>query len=143
MSGAEPLPPPRVHREEVKGAAAAVVVPTTYAGLRGLVNRIEVTVVDGALRARHRPLPWLVPPTLCTDDIAQLFVADLAPHTTHPSYGLRVRTHQGREHLLFAVPDLAVATYFETQIERALGIEDRPVRGQVGSVETAPVRDGR
>ncbi len=108
---------------------AAVGVVMGYLALRGLLNRIEVSVSRGVLTVRHRPLPWRRPPALARAEIEQLFVT---PDRSLKSngrvverYALKVSTVRGKEHRLFIVDNPEQAQYFEREIERAFQIEDR------------------
>lgn len=110
-------------------------VGMTYIGLRAVLNRIETTVGDGVIRVQHRPLPWFGPGPIRQDDIDQLYIVEdrslQMNHRTVVRYALQLLTRSGETHELFIVDKLEQARFIEREIERALGIVDRPMDDEV------------
>lgn len=106
-----------------------------YAAMRALFNRIQIEIRRGVLTVAHKPFPWPTPPPLTRADIEQLFV--LADHSLRVNgrpverYELRVRERRGRERKLALVDSLEQAHFLEAEIERAFGVVDEPVRGEI------------
>src|SRR5262249_12041304 len=114
---------------------AVIVTCSAYSGLAGLVNHTRVTVGDGVVDVRLGPLPWWGSKRLPAGDIRQVFCDEVRTRTrsgVNVTYHVNVVTPQGEKHRL--VPGLAtsdVALYLEQEIERALGITDRKVPGEL------------
>lgn len=110
---------------------AVVGVGVGYAALRGILNRVEVSVSRGVLSVRHRPLPWVAPRPLARDDIDQLFVREDKSLKVNgrpvTRFALMLRDRQKREHQLCIVEDPDQAGYLEREIEAAFRIEDRAI----------------
>lgn len=107
----------------------------TYAAVAGYVNRTVISVSPTALTIRHGPLPWPGNATLSPAQITQLYCKERIRRnkgTMSYTYAVHAVTLSGRD-----VPVLRVlespeqALYLEHEIERFLGIEDRPVRGEL------------
>lgn len=111
----------------------AVGVALTYYTLALLLNTTTVAVTRGELTVRHGPLPW-VPATLPVRDLEQLYVERKVRHNkngTSVTFQLMAvtRDHSGRK-LVGGLEELGQALYLEQEIERTLGIRDRPVAGE-------------
>lgn len=113
----------------------AVGVGLTYSTLAGFVNRTSVVVGGGELSVRHGPLPWPGNRTVATPDIRQLYREERISNTRRgrsASYHLCAVTLDNRLlRVIGSVPGADVALYLEQAIERALGIEDRKVAGEM------------
>jgi len=112
----------------------AVGVGLTYYTLALLVNTTTVAVSRGGLRVRHAPMPWAPSPTLRVTDLEQLYVERKVRHNkngTSVTFQLMAvtRDHSGRK-LVGGLEELGQALYLEQEIERTLGIRDRPVAGE-------------
>lgn len=105
-----------------------------YIALRGLFNRIELTISRGMLTTRHAPLPWFHPGPITGTDIDQLFVEEDRSLRVNDRpvvrYALRLRKKQGATRQLVIVEELEQARYLEREIERAFGVEDRDMPGE-------------
>jgi hypothetical protein len=110
----------------IHGAVGLIV---GYLALRGLLNRVELTVCRGALTTQHRPLPWFHPGPIEGDDIDQLFVEEdrslRVNNRPVVRYALRVLKKSGGTRQLLIVNELQQARYLEREVERAFGVEDR------------------
>lgn len=118
----------------------AFILPHTWVGL-GLIyyiltlllNRTVVTVDRAAITVRHRPLPWLGNKTIPVGQIEQLYVKSNFSRFQRgePTYGVHL-VDQANKHakLVTGLSSSDHALYLEQEIERYLGIVDRPVRGE-------------
>ncbi len=113
-------------------AHVGVGVSLTYFTLAGLLNSTEVALEAGQLRVRHGPLPWKGNRTVPRYDLAQLFCLELQSEDEPRSgYDLMARLHSGTEiKLVRRLPSRRQAKFLEREIERAAGIENRPVAGE-------------
>ena len=102
----------------------------SYFAAASFVNRTHVSVERGILNIRHAPLPWPGPRGLATAQIRQLFCKR---HVTRSKNGLRISwqlwsvTDAGVRRKLLSGLELDAALYLEQELEKALGIQDRPV----------------
>ncbi len=112
----------------------AVGVGMTYWTIAGLFNTTTLRVERRALVVRHAPLPWGGPGAIESGRIEQLYVKSVKHRGKHGvsfTYEVWVVLRDKRGIALvkgLSEPD--VALYIEQQIERALGLEDRRVRGE-------------
>lgn len=106
-----------------------------YYTLAGLLNKTTVWIGMGQMAIRHWPLPWLGNRQLQASDIAQVYSRERVSHSknsTSYSYQVQAILQNGRkQELLGGLSDVDQALYIEQEIERHLGIQDRPVRGQI------------
>lgn len=121
---------------------SVVLVAYFYWACARIANSTEVSVSEGRLSIDHRPVPWWGNHTLTTGEIGQLYCKSrddwwatlrqrhrLRPKTV---YDVMARLADGREIRL--VPGLHgqnQALYIEYAVETHLGIEDRPVAGEL------------
>ncbi|MEM6368150.1 MAG: hypothetical protein AAF851_07575 [Myxococcota bacterium] len=102
--------------------------------LCGFLNRTTITAGWGKLKIRHGPLPWPGNVELDGRSVDQLWVTEQLrrSRTTHRRFfRLHLRTGRGEERRLLDFENERQALYVEQQIERALGIKDRRVAGEV------------
>lgn len=106
-----------------------------YYGLAGLLNTTHLVIGGGKLSVRHRPVPWFGVRGIPTDCIEQLCGAEHSIPTgtgAATTYRLYALLTEGRKsNLLSGLRDSDQALFIESEIERHLGIEDRPVRGEI------------
>lgn len=106
-----------------------------YYAIAGLVNRTRVTVGGGAVDVRIGPLPWPGSKRVEVSDIAQVYVEKLVTrlrYSEYYSYQVNALTPQNRKlTLVSGLEDRDVALRLEQEIEKALGIPDEYVPGQV------------
>ena len=102
----------------------------SYFAAASFVNRTRVSVERGVLRITHAPLPWPGPRGLGTAQIRQLFCKR---HVSRGKSGVRISwqlwalsDNESRRKLLSSL-ELDQALYLEQELEKALGIHDRPV----------------
>ena len=106
--------------------------------LLGLVlfNRTVVEVTSERVSFSHGPLPWIMPRRVVgAREITQVFCVDHARDidlgVRDYDYELKATMADGQTvSLLEDIPNLKQARYLEQEIERRLGIADRPVPGE-------------
>jgi hypothetical protein len=102
----------------------------SYFAAASFVHRTRVTVERGVLQIRHAPLPWPGPRGLGTTQIRQLFCKR---HVSRGKNGVRISwqlwalTDAGARRKLLSGLELDQALYLEQEVEKALGIQHRPV----------------
>jgi len=115
----------------------AVGVGLTYFVVCSYVNRTVVTVNGSTLSVRHAPLPWPGNQVLDARRIDQLYCMQKVSHTkngTRTTYELyALDPEQRKTRLLKGLQDPDQVRFLEQEIERYLGIEDRPVSGELRS----------
>jgi len=108
----------------------------TYTALAGYVNKTFVYVNYEKISVRHRPLPYWGQKTIQAMDVKQLYSKEKISRSSKSrsvTYEVHAVTRSGRN--LKLVPYLESAEqalFVEQQIERYLGIKDKPVRGEIG-----------
>ena len=121
-------------------AHVAVGVALSYATVAGLLNRTRITVDAAQLRVRHGPMPWLPQPTLARRDIEQLYVTrevSRGKNGVSVTFSVRAVTRDHRGLLLVkGLDQLDQALWLEQEIERHLGLRDRPVAGELQGRDT-------
>lgn len=113
----------------------AVGVGLTYSALATLFNSTRISVTRSGLTIRHGPVPWMGNVEIARSDIDQLYCRCIVRNqgdsrTQRYEVWLKERAGRGRK-LLGAGLDLDQALAIEQQTERAMGIADRPVPGEV------------
>ncbi len=110
-------------------------VGLTYWTIAGFVNRTIIGASANYLTIRHQPLPWPGKRDIAVRDLQQLFCEEHVSHSkngTSVSYSLNAVLQSGRK--LALVKHLAQADqalYLEHAIEKHLGIDNRPVPGEL------------
>jgi len=108
---------------------------SAYSGLAGLVNHTWITVGDGAVDVKVGPLPWLSSGRFKASEISQVFRDETRTRTRSGvsiTYNVNVLTPQQEKLRLVSGLDTAdIALYLEQEIEKALGIPDRKVPGEL------------
>jgi hypothetical protein len=117
-------------------AHLAVGVGLTYFTLAGFLNQTTIDVDPFRLRIRHGPLPWFGNCTLPAAEIDQLYCQEKTRRHDNggciTAYGVNAVTKGGRQvKLMSTLEDQDQALFIEQQIEQCLGIEDRPVGGEL------------
>jgi len=106
-----------------------------YFALALSINRTVIELDEHQLRVHHGPLPWPGKVSLRPADIEQLYCKASSvrtEHGSHPVFHLHAGTVDGKHRKL--LPRLAnadQAVFVEQQLEKAMGIADRPVAGEV------------
>jgi hypothetical protein len=113
----------------------AVGVSIGYGALTGLLNKTTVVVSGGELIVRHGPLPWRGNHRIPAAEIEQLYaVANEQRNKNGVShtYDVKAVMKGGRElGLITKLPESAQALYLEQELERALGISDARIAGEL------------
>lgn len=107
-----------------------------YTSLAGFLNKTYIEVDGERIRVRHAPLPWIGGKELPSQNVRQLYCTSRTRRTKNggssTTYNVQVALHSGRPvDLLTKLGDLDQALFIEQEIERALGIEDEPMPGEV------------
>jgi hypothetical protein len=106
-----------------------------YGIIAARLNTTRITVASGTLAIAHRPLPWFGGVTVDAASIMQIYCLDHASRLDPDREIYRVfAIVRGNRKPTLLVDELELAThalFLEHAIERALGIEDRPVDGDV------------
>jgi hypothetical protein len=113
----------------------AVGVGLAYFTLAGLVNRTVIRADRSMIDVRHGPLPWPGSKSLPAEQIDQLYCKESVSHGNNGPqhrYSVEVALKGNTlSTLLKGLEDAGHALYIEQELERHLGIEDRPVRGEL------------
>lgn len=113
----------------------AVGVGIGYYALAGFLNRTTITAERDVLHVRHSPLPWVGATDLWVRDLDQLYAKQVISKNsdgTSMSYELHAILKNGRQRkLVSGLSEAEQALYLEQQLERRLGIADRPVFGEL------------
>ncbi|MBI5624469.1 MAG: hypothetical protein HY924_11885 [Elusimicrobia bacterium] len=113
----------------------AVGLGLTYYVLCGFLNKTRIRVSRSELTVRHAPLPWRGEKTLSSHEVDQLFCEE---KVTRGKNGPSTSYHVGavmrdgkRLDLLAGLQSSEQARFIEQEVERCLGIKDRPVSGEM------------
>ncbi len=110
-------------------------VGLTYYLIAGLVNSTTITVLNGLVKIVHGPIRVPGNREIKADALRQLYTKRIVHHSkngTSTSYELRAMTADERdEKLLGGLEKQEQGLYIEQEIEKFLGITDRPIRGEV------------
>lgn len=98
-------------------------------------NRTIVQLRGGIFSIEHKPLPWFGAKKLPSDELEQLYCKEVLSNSkngTNVTYEVHaiLRNHRNIK-LLSGLADAEQALFFEEAIEDYLGIEERPVRGEM------------
>ncbi|MBK6947969.1 MAG: hypothetical protein IPH16_07860 [Haliscomenobacter sp.] len=98
------------------------------------LNTTLITVSRKGIDVRHQPIPIPFNPKrqLIASDIQQLYVEEYVPSKTNGrpdiTYAVRYKTHKGEdERLVKGFRSANQALYIEREVEKFLGIDDKPV----------------
>lgn len=116
-------------------AHVAVGVGLTYFVLATLFNSTSIAATNGRLRVTHGPVPWLGNIEVGGSDISQLFCKELVRNNKNgQSYHYEIwavlRDSTTRK-VVGAGLTMEQALFIEQKMERALGIKDHPVPGEL------------
>lgn len=113
----------------------SVGVGLTYTALAGFYNKTTITVGMGKLTLHHSPFPWPGNRTVQASDLVQLYSEERVSRSksgTRITYQLSAISNQNKKiKLLSGLNSPDEARFFERQIEEQLGIQDRPVEGEM------------
>jgi hypothetical protein len=114
---------------------AVIGVGLAYSVLASLLNATDVLISPEGVRVRIHPIPWRGNLTLDPMDISQLYTKQVVRRQrngTSCSYEVHVIDRPGRERTLVSgLTSSEQGLFIEQTIEYALGITDRPVRGEI------------
>jgi len=113
----------------------AVGIGIGYYVLVGFLNRTTIWVGQGRLVIQHHPLPWWGNRDLPASEIRQIYCKEKVHRSdsgTQYSYQVHAITaNDSKEKLLGNLAETEQALYIEQELERHLGLQDRPVRGEL------------
>lgn len=102
-----------------------------YGVVAGFLNTTRIEVSRGALRIKHGPVPWWGNFNRPSAELTQLYGQGVEGNNT-TTYKLMALDREGREvELLEHLDNAEQALYLERALEGVLGIEDRPVEGEL------------
>lgn len=109
---------------------------TGYAALGLLLNRTVIGLEGGRLSVRSGPIPWPGNKDVETTSIEQLFCIEYESYRQNnvPQYRFAVHAvtrEGGKMKLITGMEQAEQALYLEQLLEKHLGIEDKPVRGEL------------
>ncbi len=116
----------------------AVGVGLSYFTVAGFVNRTLVRVGPGEIQVRHVPLPWPGNKVLSAESVEQLFSEEKISrgrNGVNRSYQVSAVLRNGaKTRLVRGLQSPDQALFIEQQVERHLGIEDRPIPGEMANL---------
>jgi hypothetical protein len=107
----------------------------TYFTLASIINKTVIAIDRGTLGISHGPLPWPGRRRIDTNLIDQLYCKEIVRHgedgpiVSHELWVALKNGHSSK--LIGAGLNVDQALYIEQQIERFLGMEDKPMSGEV------------
>jgi hypothetical protein len=113
----------------------AVGVAITYYTLASLINKTRISIERGEVVITHSPLPWFgyrrIPGVMVDQVYAKMHVTHgkNGPRTNYQLWFLNTTGKHEKLHANGLTADQAL--YLEQQIEKALGIRDRAVPGEL------------
>ena len=113
----------------------AVGLGLLYTVVAGFLNKTYIRIAYDSLSVKHRPLPSFGQRNMKRQDIKQLYSKEIAQYHKHGcshSYSVQAITRTGDVvALVSGLSTSEEALFLEQEIEKYLGIEDEPVRGEV------------
>jgi len=113
----------------------AMGIAMTYYMLAGLLNHTTVQVGKGMFEIWHHPLPWPGEKRLPATDIKQIYCKEnlhRSSESSRQTYEVYAALRNGgKEKLLSGLDEPEQALYIEQELERFLGIQNRPMRGEI------------
>ncbi|HTY35754.1 MAG TPA: hypothetical protein VMH23_01520 [Bacteroidota bacterium] len=113
----------------------SVGIGITYIALAGFYNKTTITVGLGNLSIRHSPLPWPGNRIVPASELVQLYSESRVIYSNNgarTTYQLSAISNQNRKiKLLSGLNSQDEVRFFEHKIEEQLGIQDRPVEGEI------------
>ncbi len=114
----------------------AVGAVVSYLAIAMLFNRTWIKADNGVVSIIHGPLPWRGNMVMPCAEIDQLFCKEKITHGKngpHVSYEVWAAGRDGGARKLLSIGlSEEQAVFFEQQLEKALGIDDRAVPGELG-----------
>lgn len=116
-------------------AHVAVGVGLTYFTIASLFNTTRIEVNRGTLQVRHGPVPWFGGKSMNAGDVKQLYCKEKVSRGKHGyryTYAVWAALQDGSSAKLASNNmESDQALFIEQQLERALGIKDRAVPGEL------------
>ncbi len=113
----------------------AVGIGIGYYTIAGFLNHTKIAVERDVLHVRHGPMPWFGNLDLLVGDLEQLYAKQVVKQNQNgssTSYEVHAILRNGRQQkLISGLDEPEQALYLEQEIERYLGIEDRPVPSEL------------
>lgn len=103
----------------------------TYYVVAGWLNRTYILVKRDKITVRHAPLPWVGNKELESSMLKQLYAIETY-YNNYVTCAIHAITQQGRDIALIRNLTREQALYIEQEVEEYLGIEDLPVKGEIG-----------
>lgn len=101
--------------------------------IAGYVNKTVIWVSHQRIRIRHRPLPWWGQKTISASNLKQLYSKDSGWSDSQKKYSVHAVTRDGRNtKVVGGLATSEQAVFIEQEIEKYLGIKDRPIRDEIG-----------
>jgi hypothetical protein len=114
----------------------AVGVGLGYVVLSLLLNKTTIAASSGRLSVKHGPVPWWGNVDLDSSDITQFFCKEKIHRSKNgPQYQYEiwaVQRDSTSKKVVGSGLDMDQALYIEQRLEKALGIQDRAVPGELG-----------
>lgn len=112
-------------------------VGMAYYCLASFLNRTYIDISFRDIAIRHRPVPWWGGKKISLTDVEQVFSKEKAhrqKNGTRYTYQVLFRDHRGKDtKMVSGLEKPEQALYIEQEIESTLGIEDKPVTGELSS----------
>jgi predicted Zn finger-like uncharacterized protein len=105
-----------------------------YGAVAGYLNKTVITVNSSGLEVKSGPIPAPGNKRLETMNLKQLYTKEIMSRSRVTSYRYQVRAINSENQdqiVVDGLTDPMQALYIEQEIERSLGIKDRPVRGEM------------
>lgn len=114
---------------------ALVGVGLTYFVICNFANATDITINPRHVGVKIHPFPWPGNKQIKTTDITQLFCDERisqGKHGTSVSYTVKIIDKLGKStKLISGLKDVSEARFIENKVESLLGIENKPVAGEV------------
>jgi hypothetical protein len=126
---------------------AAICIGMAYCCLAGWLNRTHIFISNEKIVVKHRPLPFWGNKTLFAPDIKQLYAMEKISSSGEGgsvTYEVHAIPHSGRRvKLVRGLDSSKQALFIEQEIEKYLGIQDAPVRGELEYRRKVPKEPGK
>ncbi len=113
---------------------AAVGLGLIYFTIALFLNKTDIRIDAYNLSVKHYPLRWIGQLKIPVQNIQQVYRKEITTRNKNSasvSYELHCVDHHNRQRtLLNGLNDSSQARFIETEIEKTLGIKDRPVSGE-------------
>lgn len=104
----------------------------SYYVVADCINQTRIIVSRWQVQVTHGPLPLVKGTRVNINDIKQLYCKQVSTNTENSSYEVHVIAHSGKDvPLIVGLESSQQAIYIEQEIEKCLGIENKPVRGEL------------